>query len=143
MSAKIIIGVVVVGVGGYFAYKAIKKAQAAKKAAADAAAKKTTTTTTQTQNQGSGFPLKQGSTGPYVTELQTYLKTVGKFNIAIDGSFGPATEAALYKATNLTQIATLDQYNALKSNISNVVLQEVAPPFGSNEYFQGIWNKWF
>lgn len=139
MSAKIIIGVVVVGVGGYFAYKAIKKAQAAKKAAADAAAKKTTTTTTQTQNQGSGFPLKQGSTGPYVTELQTYLKTVGKFNIAVDGSFGPATEKALSQATNLNQIATLDEFNTLKADVAI----RTAPPLGSTEYFDNLTFGWF
>lgn len=39
--------------------------------------------------------LKQGSTGPEVTDLQTKLKAAGFDPGTIDGNFGPGTKSAL------------------------------------------------
>ncbi|MCX6250730.1 MAG: peptidoglycan-binding domain-containing protein [Bacteroidetes bacterium] len=44
-----------------------------------------------------GFPLKQGSRGKYVTALQQYLKDAKKESLTVDGILGPKTAAALSK----------------------------------------------
>lgn len=41
--------------------------------------------------------LKQGSTGPAVSELQQRLKTLGLYSGSIDGVFGSATKASVIK----------------------------------------------
>ena len=48
---------------------------------------------TNSTNSGNGY-LKRGSKGDRVRELQTKLNKVGS-NIAVDGSFGPATDKAV------------------------------------------------
>lgn len=45
---------------------------------------------------GGGRPtLSRGSTGPYVTEVQTKLQSLGFYSGAVDGVFGPLTEQAV------------------------------------------------
>ncbi len=41
------------------------------------------------------FSLRRGDCGPAVETLQTWLRDVYDFAIAVDGQFGPATEAAV------------------------------------------------
>ena len=138
-NIKIILGVAVAGVGGYLIYTQIKKAQAAKAAAA----KPTITpvnTTVQNTGSGSGFPLKKGSNNSYVTELQTMLNTKGGFKLTVDGSFGPATEAALYQAIGLKSIDTLEQYTKLKEGVIAIL---AGPAFMSNEYITQTVKSWF
>lgn len=64
--------------------------------------KTTSTPTTQTPTQTSvtspdlsGSTLKSGSTGDDVSKLQKYLNDTQNSGLAVDGKFGPATEAAV------------------------------------------------
>jgi len=64
------------------------------------------------------FPLKKCMKGTKVKNVQTILNTLYKAKIGtqltVDGYFGPATEAALYKAAGKRQL-TKDEYNSLAS----------------------------
>ncbi len=44
---------------------------------------------------GRGFPLKIGSGGEKVADLQRFLNDSGSYGLVVDGKFGPNTEAAL------------------------------------------------
>lgn len=64
------------------------------------------------------FPLKKCMKGSNVAAVQTilnelYIEKIGE-KIEVDRYFGPATEAALYKATGSRQV-TKNQYNSLAS----------------------------
>jgi hypothetical protein len=58
------------------------------------------TTPVINNNPVTSWPLKLGSKGFEVTRLQQYLNIGGSqkgINLTVDGNFGPATQAALYK----------------------------------------------
>ena len=44
---------------------------------------------------GTGFPLKRGSGGEEVRNLQKFLNNESGYGLTVDGKFGPATERAL------------------------------------------------
>lgn len=51
------------------------------------------------------FPLKYGSTGKEVSNLQAYLNTANTAGIGVDGIWGPETEAAVKKYLGRTEIS--------------------------------------
>ncbi len=56
----------------------------------------------------SGFPLKQGSRGDKVKELQSFINT------PVDGIFGPDTENALIKFAGVRVVKDSKEFDALK-----------------------------
>jgi hypothetical protein len=58
-----------------------------------------------TYQNASVFPLKRGSKGIQVRQLQTYLLKEYGFKGAIDGDFGPITEAAVIKNLNRNNVS--------------------------------------
>jgi len=74
------------------------------------------------------FPLKKGMGGNRVKAMQTilnelYLDKIG-IKIAIDGKFGPDTEAALVKATGKKQLSEDDYYNLAKAAKAKTNVEE-------------------
>lgn len=64
--------------------------------------------------------LRRGSRGDDVKDLQTLLNSIGGYNLAVDGSFGPATERAVrdYQSKNnltVDGIAGVNTMGALRS----------------------------
>lgn len=67
------------------------------------------------------FPLKRGSKGDKVKQLQRYLNINYSSGLVVDGDFGPKTEAALNTATGLSQVSeSWYQNNVLNVNIPTV-----------------------
>lgn len=60
------------------------------------------------------YPLKSGSKGAMVVELQQILNGSGA-GLTVDGKFGPKTQAALQKAYGKTQIDSAADYNNFKA----------------------------
>lgn len=58
------------------------------------------------------FPLTVGSKNKYVKALQQLLKEKGQ-NIAVDGSFGPKTKAALTRVFHIYSVKDLAAFNNL------------------------------
>tara|TARA_Y100000592_G_C5442094_1_gene303983 strand:- start:248 stop:832 length:585 start_codon:yes stop_codon:yes gene_type:complete len=69
----------------------------------------------------SEFPLKRGSKGDKVKQLQRYLNINYSSGLVVDGDFGPKTQAALNTATGLSQVSeSWYQNNVLNVNIPTV-----------------------
>lgn len=85
----------------------------------------TTPAANPTGSQSMVFPLHQGSNGFEVQELQTYLNSQGQ-NLTVDGSFGPATLAALQAVMGMS---TVDQ-----STFNGIVLGNAQGTSGSVNY---------
>ena len=109
--AWIIIAAVLVLGGGYMLYKYLKKPKAVTLPDHTSKPKVSATTALTT-----GFPIKQGSTGTMVKQLQSYL------GVTVDGIWGPKTQAAFVAQTGKTQIASqtelTDVLNQLASTVS-------------------------
>jgi len=72
-----------------------------------------------TGTTSSGFPLKLGSKGALVTELQQRL---GKSNLpkyGIDGDFGSETLAALRKVTGKSSVDSREELNSISAGSYN------------------------
>ena len=93
-------------VGGYFIYKRITQPVEfigeKPKSNGSKPPKTTTTTTTTTTTSNSGLPLKRGSKGEKVKQLQRFLisngydlGTFGVLKDGVDGDFGSKTEQAV------------------------------------------------
>jgi len=92
-------------VGGYFIYKRITQPVefiGEKPKSNGSKPPKTTTTTTTTTTSNSGLPLKRGSKGEKVKQLQRFLisngydlGTFGVLKDGVDGDFGSKTEQAV------------------------------------------------
>jgi hypothetical protein len=61
---------------------------------------------------GGGFPMKVGSSGDLVKVLQRKLNSKYNSGLTVDGSFGPATAAALNSAAGKSEISTRDSFNS-------------------------------
>jgi len=97
MKKKIIIIVIIVvilGIAAFFIYKKVKKSGGS---------------TPGSATGGSEFPLKQGSRGTKVENLQKALNKINPIELTVDGIFGPKTEADLLKKVGLKQL-TKKQY---------------------------------
>ena len=69
----------------------------------------------------SEFPLKRGSKGDKVKELQRFLNIKYSSGLVVDGDFGPKTQGALNTATGLSQVSqSWYQNNVLNVNIPTV-----------------------
>ena len=94
-------------VGGYFIYKRVTQAtefigEKPKKGTSDTITRGGGSTTTTTTTSTMGLPLKRGSKGEKVTQLQKFLVSegysIGSFGIlsdGVDGDFGRMTETAV------------------------------------------------
>ena len=92
-------------VGGYFIYKRITQPVefiGEKPKSNGSKPPKTTTTTTTTTTSNSGLPLKRGSKGEKVKQVQRFLisngydlGTFGVLKDGVDGDFGSKTEQAV------------------------------------------------
>lgn len=60
-------------------------------------------TTSSITYTNDNFPLKKGSKGPRVKNLQKFLNWKG-YNLTVDGYFGEKTAAALLNANNMTKV---------------------------------------
>ena len=103
----LIIGGVVTAVGGYFLYKRITRpietfgeVETSNKGGGSSSSTSTSTSTSTTNNDG--LPLKRGSKGEKVKQLQRFLVaegySIGAFGIlsdGVDGDFGRMTEKAV------------------------------------------------
>jgi len=70
----------------------------------------------------SEFPLKRGSKGDKVKELQKFLNIKYSSGLVVDGDFGPKTQGALNTATGLSQVSeSWYQNNVLNVNIPTMV----------------------
>lgn len=92
------------GVGGYFLYKKLKKDSNSTKDTSKKSGSTTPAITTPTSSTSSSsspkseFPLKKGSKGPLVRELQTAINVLLPLplvRLTVDGDFGTKTETAL------------------------------------------------
>jgi len=72
-------------------------------------------------NSNNIYPLKSGSKGPLVVELQTILG-----GLTLDGKFGPKTQAALLKAYGKTQIDSAADFNNFKAKVQKKSDQNIA-----------------
>ena len=105
MKKKIIITIVILailGVAAFFIYKKVKQKN------------QTGTGSIGSGSGTTGFPLKQGSRGKEVENVQKALNQVNQQSaftaLIVDGIFGPKTEAALQSTLGLKQL-TKTQYN--------------------------------
>ncbi|QER90454.1 peptidoglycan-binding domain-containing protein [Streptomyces tendae] len=76
----------------------------------------TWTTRPSTSNTNTTCVMAQGSTGAGVTSLQKALRHCYGRNIAIDGVFGPATEAALKYAQGRAGVSQDGEYGPVTRN---------------------------
>lgn len=113
---KLIIGVVITIVliaVGYFIYKKFIKPTPEPESDTDNQGKPITWTVDE-------FPLKQGSKGNRVKQLQAGLNILKNANLDIDGKFGTKTMAELKEHFNLEQL-TESAYNTyIKPNINKI-----------------------
>ncbi len=117
---KVIGGVIVFGGGGYLVYQAFRKAKVKKdNTPATAPPPANTPAPTPTITPAvSAYPLKSGSKGALVKELQNILNDAGASPaLVVDGIFGPKTQSALVKFYGKTQIATATDYGAFKAQV--------------------------
>lgn len=129
-----VVGVVVFVALGFYLWTAIKAKREATKAAEGAGNASGSTGTaagnsaTKPKPQATGtvtpayialpegdFPLKKGSKSRLVWLLQLYLNERHSAGIAIDGSFGPATELACQKNLGVVQISKAKAEELIKS----------------------------
>lgn len=101
LAIKIVAGVLVLA-GGYALYKYFSKkpGEGVKPASDDTTGSNTTTGGGTGTKKDDNFPLKKGSAGPRVKQLQKYIqakdsKALPKYGA--DGDWGKETEDALYK----------------------------------------------
>lgn len=89
-----------------------------------------------------GFPLKRGSRGGKVTELQQIIKKLDSTllpRFGVDGSFGSETEAAVVKLLGKTQIdsqADIDRLNLMLNQKLFPLVVPKTPP--SNQIRLGL-----
>jgi len=105
----IIIIVAILGIASFFIYKKVKQR------------KETSSGTGSTGSSSAGFPLKQGSRGTEVKNIQGSLNRILPATLTVDGIFGPATEASLQQKIGLSQL-TKKQYDAFMSVMSGFVM---------------------
>ena len=73
---------------------------------------------TQTNTSAGTFPLKKGSKGASVRELQGYLLRIDSKSLpkyGIDGDFGSETQAAVKKITGKTSVDNQAELDAIKN----------------------------
>ena len=76
-----------------------------------------TPTPTPTPTTSAGFPIKKGSKGAKVRELQEYLLRIDSKSLprfGADGSFGSETEGAVKKIMGKTSVDTQVEFDAIK-----------------------------
>jgi len=76
--------------------------------------------TNSSSNSGT-FPLKQGSRGTEVKNVQNMLNKIIPADLEVDGIFGPKTEASLQKRVGLRQL-TKKQYEKFIEIMAGQVL---------------------
>jgi hypothetical protein len=118
---KVTLVAIPVLVGGFLVYKQLSKRKGEKTPEPPSTPTPTPTPTpitTPTPPSGQGFPIKKGSKGAIVRELQSYLlridnKSLPKFGL--DGDFGSETQAALKKITGKSSVDTQVDFDAIKN----------------------------
>ena len=73
---------------------------------------------------GRGFPLKLGSGGVKVENLQRFLNDAGSYGLKVDGKFGPNTEAALKSEQS--------PFESFKSMYPNAVYGQASEEYYNN-----------
>lgn len=73
---------------------------------------------------GRGFPLKRGSGGERVKDIQKFLNDSGSYGLVVDGKFGPATEAAV--------IDNQEPFEDFKSMYPQAIKGQVSKEFYNN-----------
>jgi hypothetical protein len=112
MKKKIIMIAIIITILGIAAYFIVKKVRQNK-------AGRTGTGT----DTASIFPLKQGSRGAQVKNVQSALNKLLALETKLieDGIFGPKTEDVLYRKVGLKQL-TKNQYEALVATFADIVM---------------------
>lgn len=90
-------------------------------------------------NSGTGsseFPLKSGSKGMKVKQLQAGLNLLKKTKLDVDGKFGPKTLAALKKHFNISQVSQYDYDQYILPYLSqiNAELNRLGVAFSGSEH---------
>lgn len=117
-------------IGLYFVYRAIKKGAKGKDSTIDGGYNSNTNTEVViTQSGGQTvvtpkitqyFPLKKGSRGALVKDLQNALISIGRTEVGTpDGDFGSKTETALKKETGKTSVDSQTELDALITKSGN------------------------
>jgi len=110
-------------VGGFLIYKQVAKPDE-KKDDEVPPPPKPTPTPTPTPTTGAGFPIKKGSKGAIVRELQQYLLRIDSKSLprfGVDGSFGSETEGALKKITGKTSVDTQVEFDTIKTRARSFI----------------------
>ena len=108
-------------VGGYLVYRTLRKkpTEPVVPSKEEPTPKETTSPVTTPAN--TDFPLKKGSKGDKVRELQSYLmrkdsKALPKYGV--DGAFGNETESALKRLYNKKTIDTQADLDVIKADVN-------------------------
>lgn len=91
----VIIGLLIIGAIVYFLIKKKKAASLATSGASVSSGSSSSASTSAASVGASVFPLKKGSTGPEVKQVQKYLNQKYNAGLATDGIWGPKTDAAV------------------------------------------------
>lgn len=105
-------------VGGFLIYKKLKKPDEEKLNQEKPKDTPTPTPTPTPPIKVEGFPIKKGSKGAIVRELQQYLLRIDNKSLprfGVDGSFGNETEGALKKITGKTSVDTQLEFDTIKT----------------------------
>lgn len=126
--SKVIFGVLFVA-GGYFIYKYFRDNRK-KVGLAPAPQGENSIPSAPRTIETKGFPLKKGSKGVLVTNLQTLIlkindKLLPKFGA--DGDFGSETEAALFTLIGKNSVDTKSDMNKLNELVNRKLFPYVTP----------------
>lgn len=114
--AKIIIGIVITIIliaVGYFLYKKFAKPVPVPESDIDTQGKKISWSDDE-------FPIKKGSSGNRVKQLQAGLNILNNENLALDGKFGDKTLAALNEHYKVTQLSEAAYNTYIKPNLNKI-----------------------
>jgi len=136
-TTKIIAGVLLAG-GVFFLIKYLMPKKDKSPPAPPPKKDETNTTTTTTTPVSTAFPLKKGSRGSLVRQVQTLLIKLDSKNLpkfGADGSFGSETEAALQKELGKKTIDSQADIDTLQKKYNSRILvfaptQPVTPQVG-------------
>jgi len=105
-------------IGGFLIYKKLKKPDEEKLNQEKPKDTPTPTPTPTPPSKVEGFPIKKGSKGAVVRELQNYLLRIDSKSLprfGADASFGSETEGALKKITGKTSVDNQSEFDAIKN----------------------------